>query len=62
MLTPDELDAHGVAEFQAIDTNGDGKLSFIEVMTAKQDDFKRADSNGDGRLSYSEVVVFESKQ
>jgi EF hand len=42
--------------------NGDGKLTFVEVMSAKMDDFNAADTNGDGRVSYEEVEMFEGKQ
>ena len=48
--------------FAEVDSNGDGKLSFVEVMNAKMKDFTAADTNGDGRVSFQEVTAFESKQ
>jgi Ca2+-binding EF-hand superfamily protein len=43
------------------DTNGDGKLSFKEVVEVRMDNFARADTNRDDKLSLEEVVAFDAK-
>ena len=42
-----------------LDADGDGQLTFIEVMIAKEADFKDADKNGDGCIAIDELVVFD---
>jgi Ca2+-binding EF-hand superfamily protein len=46
------------ARFAAIDTDGDGRLSFEEVMRARMADFARADRDGDGVISLEEALAF----
>jgi hypothetical protein len=43
------------------DTNGDGRLSFKEVVEVRMDNFAWADANRDDRLSLEEVVAFDAK-
>ena len=45
---------------KAADKDGDGRLSFREVVEARMDFFDRADSNRDERLSLDEVLVFDA--
>src|SRR3954451_18525884 len=43
VLTPDELGGQDPAKLARPDEDGDGKLTFVEVMQAKEADFARAD-------------------
>jgi hypothetical protein len=43
------------------DSNGDGKLSFKEVVEVRMDYFARADTNRNDKLSLDEVVAFDAK-
>lgn len=45
---------------KAADKNGDGRLSFIEVVEVRMAYFDQADANKDGRLSLGEVVAFDA--
>jgi Ca2+-binding EF-hand superfamily protein len=43
--------------FKVHDRDGDGYITFDEVMSYEQKQFKRADKNGDGKLSLREFVA-----
>jgi Ca2+-binding EF-hand superfamily protein len=43
--------------FKTHDRDGDGFITFDEVMSYEQKQFKRADKNGDGKLSLREFVA-----
>lgn len=43
------------------DTDGDGRLSFKEVVAARMAAFEAADTNGDDRLSKEEIAAYEAK-
>lgn len=43
------------------DTDGDGRLSFKEVVAARMAAFDAADTNGDDRLSKDEIAAYEVK-
>jgi hypothetical protein len=43
--------------FKVHDRDGDGYITFDEVMSYEQKQFKRADKNGDGKLSLRESVA-----
>ena len=45
---------------KAADKDGDGRLSFREVVEARMDFFDKADSNRDERLSLEEVLAFDA--
>ena len=55
-LTPEELGPHDPALFKRVDANGDGVLSFDEVMVNKMRALKAGDTDGDGGLSFDEMV------
>jgi Ca2+-binding EF-hand superfamily protein len=42
--------------FARVDRDGDGALTFSEVMTHKTQGFEDGDKNQDGLLSYEEMV------
>ena len=44
------------ARFSRIDANGDGALTFSEVMANKTRAFAAGDKDGDGALSFEEMV------
>jgi hypothetical protein len=50
-----------LAALQRADTDGDGRLSFKEVVAARMAAFDAADSNGDDVLSAAEVKAYEAK-
>ena len=55
-LTPQELGPHDSAMFSRIDANGDGVLTFSEVMTNKTRAFEEGNKNKDRGLSLDEMV------
>ena len=55
-LTRSELGPHDPARFSRIDANGDGVLTFPEVMRNKTRAFAAGDKNSDGGLSFEEMV------
>ena len=43
-------------QVRAVDADGDGVLTFNEVMTYKMRAFRAADKNNDDALSFDEIV------
>jgi Ca2+-binding EF-hand superfamily protein len=61
VLEPGEFDKTvDAARFEEIDADGDGRLSFDEVMAYKVDQLDQADQDGDGVLSLNEALEFNS--
>jgi Ca2+-binding EF-hand superfamily protein len=61
VLEPHELDETvDAARLDEVDADGDGRLSFDEVMAHKMDQLEQADQDGDGVLSLDEVLEFNS--
>lgn len=52
----------GERMLKAADRNGDGKLSFKEVVEARMDFFDEADANKNERLTLEEVLAFDAKR
>ena len=50
-----------IERLKRANTNGDGKLSFKEVVTARMAYFEAADTNNDDRLSMQECVDYQRK-
>ena len=50
-----------IARLKRANTNGDGKLSFKEVVTARMAYFEAADTNNDDKLSMQECVDYQRK-
>ena len=55
--SPAELGEHDPALFAKVDTDGDGLLTFKEVMTNKVRAFDQGDRDDDGGLSFDEMVT-----
>ncbi len=43
-----------------VDTDGDGKLSFREVVVARMKYFDEADTNRDDQISLEEALAFDA--
>jgi len=50
-----------IERLKRANTNGDGKLSFKEVVTARMAYFEAADTNNDDRLSMQECIDHQRK-
>jgi len=52
---------HGSDDFTKVDSDGDGRVTFEELIAAMpgvtEDKFKAADTNGDGALSSEEYAA-----
>jgi hypothetical protein len=49
-----------LATLKTADKNGDGRLSFLEVIEVRMAYFDKADTNKDERLSLGEVIAFDA--
>jgi Ca2+-binding EF-hand superfamily protein len=49
----------GEADLGAADPDGDGRLTFEELMARKIAQMRAADVNGDGVLSFEETLAFD---
>jgi Ca2+-binding EF-hand superfamily protein len=59
-----QLPQHGPGLYKSLkraDLNGDGKLSFKEVVDARMDYFDHADANRDDQLSLAEVMSYKQR-
>lgn len=53
---------HHKAHMEAVDTDGDGKISKAEAEAARDELFKSADADGNGSVNFDEFLVMEEKR
>jgi Ca2+-binding EF-hand superfamily protein len=53
---PEELGSRDPMLFARVDGNGDGMLTFDEMIAHKVSGFGKADGDGDGLVSFDEMI------